>query len=56
MVAVGVGVGVVVGVAVGVGMTRRILSDFLRGLSVLGLARKYGRTVEQIKAILRGAL
>ena len=58
-VAVGVGVvavavGVVVGVAVA--MTRRILSDFMRGLSVLGLARKYARTVAQIESILRKAL
>jgi Mor family transcriptional regulator len=30
-----------------------IARDFMRGLSVLGLARKYGRTRQQIEAILR---
>ena len=30
-----------------------IRADFLRGLSVIGLARKYGRTRAQIEAVLR---
>jgi len=37
-------------------VSKRILSDFLRGLSVLGLARKYARTVAQIESILRRAM
>lgn len=35
-------------------MKRRILHDFFdRRLSMVGLARKYGRTVEQIEAVIR---
>lgn len=30
-----------------------IARDFMRGLSILGLARKYGRTVKQIETVLR---
>jgi len=37
-------------------MNRRILADFMRGLTVIGLARKYGRTKLQIAAIIRRAL
>ena len=37
-------------------MTRRIPSDFMRGLTIVGLARKYARTVAQIEAVLRKAL
>jgi len=42
--------------AVSAAKCRSILSDFMRGLSVLGLARKYARTVAQIESILRKAL
>lgn len=31
----------------------RLYVDFLRGLSVVGLARKYGRTSQEIQARLR---
>jgi hypothetical protein len=31
----------------------KILLDFLKGISMLGLARKYGRTVKQIEQIIR---
>lgn len=34
-------------------MRNRIANDFMRGLSVVGLARKYGRTRLQIEAVLR---
>ena len=34
-------------------MKSRIAKDFLRGLSAVGLARKYGRTVAQIETVLR---
>ena len=34
----------------------RLMADFMRGLTILGLARKYGRTVAQIESILRKAL
>jgi Mor family transcriptional regulator len=37
-------------------MTRRILADFKRGLSVVGLARKYGRTKQQITDCIRRAM
>jgi len=37
-------------------MTRRILADFKRGLSIVGLARKYGRTKLQITACIRRAM
>ena len=37
-------------------MSKRIVSDFMRGLSVVGLARKYGRTREQIERALRNAM
>jgi Mor family transcriptional regulator len=37
-------------------MTRRILADFKRGLSVIGLARKYGRTKQQITDCIRRAM
>ena len=37
-------------------MKKRILADFMRGLTVTGLARKYGRTKVQIAAIIRRAL
>lgn len=33
-----------------------IVADFLSGLSIVGLARKYGRTRLQIEATLRRAL
>lgn len=35
---------------------RGIVADFLRGLSVVGLARKYGRTRAQIERTLRRAM
>jgi len=31
-----------------------MLEDFRRGLSMLGLARKYGLTVKQVEQIIRG--
>lgn len=35
-------------------MKRRILKDFFwRRLSMVGLARKYGRTVQQIEEVIR---
>jgi len=34
-------------------MKRRIADDFKRGLSVVGLARKYGKTMQEIENILR---
>jgi hypothetical protein len=37
-------------------MTRRILADFKRGLTVIGLARKYGRTKLQIEKCIRRAM
>jgi hypothetical protein len=36
--------------------TQRIVNDFLRGLSAVGLARKYGRTRAQIERTLRRAM
>jgi hypothetical protein len=35
---------------------RIVVADFLRGLSIVGLARKYGRTRAQIERTLRRAL
>jgi hypothetical protein len=35
---------------------RGIVADFLRGLSVVGLARKYGRTRAQIERTLRARM
>lgn len=35
---------------------RGIVADFLRGVSVVGLARKYGRTRAQIERTLRRAM
>ena len=37
-------------------LARDVVEDFVWGLSILGLARKYARTVKQIEAILRKAL
>ncbi len=37
-------------------MGKRILSDFLRGLTVVGLARKYGRTKLEIENVIRRAM
>lgn len=37
-------------------MTRRILADFKRGLTVIGLARKYGRTKLQVEQYIRRAM
>jgi hypothetical protein len=37
-------------------VSKRIVNDFLRGLCVVGLARKYGRTRAQIEATLRRAM
>ena len=37
-------------------MAKRILSDFLRGLTVVGLARKYGRTKVEIENVIRRAM
>jgi Mor family transcriptional regulator len=37
-------------------VARRILSDFLRGLTVVGLARKYGRTKVEIENVIRRAM
>jgi hypothetical protein len=37
-------------------MRRRILSDFMRGLSTIGLARKYGRTKLSIENTIRRAM
>ena len=37
-------------------LARDIVEDFRYGLSILGLARKYGRTVKQIEDVLRKAL
>ena len=37
-------------------MKRRIINDFMRGLSVVGLARKYGKTKAQISDIIRSFL
>lgn len=34
-------------------MSASIANDFMRGLSVIGLARKYGRTVAQVESVLR---
>jgi hypothetical protein len=34
----------------------RILADFLRGLTVIGLARKYGKTKLQIEQVIRKAM
>ena len=30
-----------------------IVRDFFRGLSMVGLARKHGKTVKQIEAVIR---
>lgn len=35
---------------------RGIVADFLRGVSIIGLARKYGRTRSQIERTLRRAM
>ena len=37
-------------------MSARIVKDFLRGLSVVGIARKYGRTRRQVESVLREAM
>jgi len=34
-------------------MKKKIYHDFINGLTALGLARKYGKTVFQIENILR---
>lgn len=37
-------------------MSARIVKDFLRGLSVVGLARKYGYRRLEIESVLREAM
>lgn len=37
-------------------MTRRIVADFKRGLTVIGIARKYGRTKLQVTECIRRAM